>query len=255
MKRLRIYPYKMASESATLIRKAIKGSRKVFAEGAFRPSSGDLILCWGATAPTWGRRLNGCVVLNHWDATNNARNKINAHRLFAEKKVRGPQFTITKKDAQDWLKKGYGVVSYNSPTGQGGQGVRFTGPDSPNKLPDAALYTRYIKKQAEYRVHVFRGKVIDVTQKARSSSAEQVDNQIRNIDHGWIFKRHGITVPKDVETQAIAAVAALGLDFGGVDVIWNDQGKKAFVLEVNTAPGIEGTTLERYITAIKEALK
>ncbi|MNY81884.1 hypothetical protein D3C86_2236870 [compost metagenome] len=48
------------------------------------------------------------------------------------------------------------------------------------------------------------------------------------------------------------AVNALGLDFGAADVIWNDHRKQAFVLEVNTAPGLTGTTLEKYAKALKE---
>ena len=37
-----------------------------------------------------------------------------------------------------------------------------------------------------------------------------------------------------------------GLTFGAIDVIWNEHQQKAFVLEINTAPGIEGTTVEKY---------
>ena len=48
------------------------------------------------------------------------------------------------------------------------------------------------------------------------------------------------------EQEATAAVEALCLDFGAVDVVWNATKNKAFVLEVNTAPGVEGTTLEEY---------
>ena len=38
----------------------------------------------------------------------------------------------------------------------------------------------------------------------------------------------------------------LGLDFGAVDVIWNEHESKAYVLEINTAPGLEGSTVEDY---------
>ena len=52
-------------------------------------------------------------------------------------------------------------------------------------------------------------------------------------------------VPAEAKTQAQNAVEALGLDFGAVDIILGKNGIW-YVLEVNTACGLEGTTLEKY---------
>jgi len=49
-----------------------------------------------------------------------------------------------------------------------------------------------------------------------------------------------------VVEQASLAIAALGLDFGAVDIIWNNHYQLATVLEVNTAPGLEGQTITDY---------
>jgi hypothetical protein len=46
----------------------------------------------------------------------------------------------------------------------------------------------------------------------------------------------------------------LELDFGAVDLIWNENQNVVYVLEVNTAPGMEGTTLENYCDAFSNAL-
>ena len=62
-------------------------------------------------------------------------------------------------------------------------------------------------------------------------------------------------LPNDVIHQATMAVGCLQLDFGAVDVIWNEAQKRAYVLEVNTAPGIEGTTLMRYASAFSSAIE
>ena len=54
--------------------------------------------------------------------------------------------------------------------------------------------------------------------------------------------------------QSLLAVEGLMVDFGAVDVVWNDQYQKAYVLEVNTAPGIENSTVLDYATAVETLL-
>ena len=60
-----------------------------------------------------------------------------------------------------------------------------------------------------------------------------------------------VVVPDVCRSLAIDSVAALRLDFGAVDIIWNKRHDRYYTLEVNTAPGLEGTTLERYSNAIR----
>jgi glutathione synthase/RimK-type ligase-like ATP-grasp enzyme len=45
----------------------------------------------------------------------------------------------------------------------------------------------------------------------------------------------------------------LELTFGAVDIL-RDINRVSYVLEVNTAPGLEGTTLTNYERAIRSAL-
>ena len=58
-------------------------------------------------------------------------------------------------------------------------------------------------------------------------------------------------------TQAQTSQSAFvsNLDFGAVDLIWNEHENKCYVLEVNSAPGIEGTTLQQYVTAFAKDIK
>lgn len=125
-------------------------------------------------------------------------------------------------------------------------------------MVQAPLYTAYIPKHAEYRVHVgVQGSnvgVIDITKKARRTDVpdDQVNWRIRNYDNGFTFAREGLdlaepTVQRVIE-QAKLSVRALGLTFGAVDVVvQSNRERSVYVLEVNTAPGMEGTTLERYV--------
>lgn len=55
-----------------------------------------------------------------------------------------------------------------------------------------------------------------------------------------------------IETEAIKAVNALGLDFGAVDIVTEKNTGIPYVLEVNTAPGNEGTTTQKYVDSIIE---
>lgn len=99
------------------------------------------------------------------------------------------------------------------------------------------------------------GFVICVQQKRKESEAEQTADQklIRNRSNGWVFTRNDIDpLPQDALTQAVNAVAALGLDFGAVDLVIGRDDELAYVLEVNTAPGLEGTTVQDYANGFRQ---
>src|SRR3546814_9896600 len=86
------------------------------------------------------------------------------------------------------------------------------------------------------------------------SSDLKVNWKIRNHDNGFIYARDEklAEVPKKVLSDSIKAVGVCGLDFGAVDVIYNEAKGIGFVLEINTAPGLTGTTLEGYTKRFKE---
>lgn len=139
-------------------------------------------------------------------------------------------------------------------SGHSGQGISIH--EDADTLTEAPLYTRYINKTDEYRVHVFKGVVIDVQRKARDTSVpdDAVNWQVRNHDNGFIFMRDGVTpstVPEAVIQNSLAVFNATGLDFGAVDVIWNSTHDKAYVLEVNSSPGMSGTTLDNFCAAVQ----
>jgi D-alanine-D-alanine ligase-like ATP-grasp enzyme len=72
-----------------------------------------------------------------------------------------------------------------------------------------------------------------------------------------VFCREQVEWTEPLVTEAQKAVNALGLDFGAVDIIYNGHEDKYYVLEVNTAPGMEGETMFSYVCSflnIMEAL-
>lgn len=125
----------------------------------------------------------------------------------------------------------------------------MTREEAERALPNAPLYTEYIKKNTEYRIHVVNGRVIDACRKVAPRGREPRNWQVRSHDNGFIFQRDGTPQSQGYGkacAQALLAMRVSGLNFGGVDVIYNTRQDKAYCLEINTAPGIEGTTVVRY---------
>jgi D-alanine-D-alanine ligase-like ATP-grasp enzyme len=158
-------------------------------------------------------------------------------------------WTTDKAVAQGWNKKQ--KVIGRTACQQAGSGIKVYEPDS--TLKDHQLYTLYIPKKREFRVHVFRGKAILVSEKRKKKGVDS-DYIIRANHKGWVFCYKDVNEPDGLRVLGVNAVRACGLDFGAVDIIYNEHYNKMYVLEINSAPGIEGSTLEAYTNAICEGL-
>lgn len=170
-----------------------------------------------------------------------------------------PMFTTSKRTAEHWLEEGRNVVARTILNGNSGVGIHLLdGASLEQPLIQAPLYVMYVPKKQEYRVHVFRNEVVDVQRKARRKDVadENVNWKIRNHSNGFIFARGEALgdVPEDVLVQSKLAVVACGLDFGAVDVIFSDKEQAAYVLEVNSAPGLSGSTLDGYVQRFRELM-
>lgn len=241
-----LFPYSNKSESARALREVL-GIKFVKPKSKYK---GGVVINWGnAKYPSCPAPYK---IINKPESVALAINKIKTFEVFNEKQVPTVPFTTSKEVAQDWLSKEK-VVLARTAHGHSGSGITVVTPDS--VLPDAAFYTAYVKKKKEFRVHVFNGKVIDVVQKRKSSKHEAPDPFIRSHKNGWVFCREGIEEPAGLRDIALLAVNALTLDFGAVDIIWNAKKNQCYALEVNTAPGIEGTTLEGYANEIQALAK
>jgi hypothetical protein len=103
----------------------------------------------------------------------------------------------------------------------------------------AQFFTEYVPSSHEYRVWVFRDKHLGTYEKVLTHP-EQYLKVGRNHGNGFGFRLvNRDVVPRNAVDAAKAAVRALELDFGAVDILEGKDGK-FYVLEVNTAPGVEG---------------
>jgi hypothetical protein len=158
----------------------------------------------------------------------------------------------------------------------------------------ATYFRNYMDVKDEYRLHVFQGAVINAQKKTERSDmkkafAEQFSDKIKNnaaktgkkldeatIKHvlediggrqghanqiiksntrGWKFSQIKLTsLNKDLQDLAVRAVEASGLDFAAVDCVMLENGKPA-IIELNTGPGLEGSSFNAYVAVFNEAVK
>lgn len=251
-----IYPYKLGSRSAKNLAQMLN-TRRVKPNGRYVPKQRHVIISLGAqTVPSWAAlaRQRGVEVINIWSNLESAQNKLTALRILRENGVSVPAFTASREQAKEFFTQRRSVVFCRTLLrAHGGRGIVIA--RSPEELVQAPLYTKYFPKEREYRVHVFKGKIIDIAQKRlvnqqRRAAIEANRNQlVRNLENGWIYAREGVNLPDEVKQACIKSCALLQLDFGAVDCAVNAEGGYV-IFEVNTAPGLEGTTLRNYANAI-----
>lgn len=242
-----IYPYKPGSQSAKRLSGAL-GAKRIKHHGSkFKESQKKVVINWGSSSCPYD-------CLNDSGSVSVASDKLLSLKQLSLSGVSVPEWTIDRQIASGWLKEGHTVVCRGTLVGSSGQGITLVS-DPLCELPFVPLYTKYTKKKDEYRVHVFDGKVIDIQRKMRKKSVpdQQVDWKIRNLAGGFIFGREGVNPDDTVLEESCRAVTSLGLLFGAVD-IGDHPETGTRVYEVNTAPGLEGSTVDSYVKALKEYL-
>ena len=242
--RIKVYAYNQGSRSAKALARALNGRVLLRRGSKYRRRPEDLIINWGAADSPF----NGPRVANQPDAIKDASNKLTCLKTLKEAGVRVPPFWTRKQDIPD---DAFPIVCRKLLTGSGGRGIVIA--ENRAQLVDAPLYTKYIKKKDEYRVHLLRHPergtfVVSQQRKAKRNGAD-ADFKIRNLENGFVFVRDGVNPPQDVIAQSFSAIENSGLAFGAVDVVWNERKGEAYVLEINTAPGLEGQTVEDYANA------
>lgn len=251
MSKVYVYAYKTGSHSASALAKAL-GTRTIKHERSkFKGNLGKTVINWGSgDLPPEVRR---CKVVNPVEAVSCAGNKLSFFQRISREnpETRLVPWTSDQTAALKWLTTGSTVVVRGNLRGHSGSGITIVEPPS-QSLPQAPLYTKYVPKKHEYRIHIMNGEVIDVQRKIRDSRDQPKDWKVRSHQNGFIYVRNDVRPDPDVTEQALRCFAASGLNFGGFDVIFNEKEKKAYVLEVNTAIGMENTTVTNYATAFKK---
>lgn len=263
-----IWPYRYASASFKALAEAMKfpiqNSRhaEYLTESRAKLGEGKVIINWGSRSIPRGLRYGR--ILNSSAAVGDTSNKVKFFELMKKAEVRTPDFTTDLKVAEEWLSSGHEVFG-RSAHGHSGTDITLFS-DNPEGFVNSEFWVKYKKKKAEFRVHVVdraRPGILAVQQKVLRSEApdgtpidkSRVNFKIRNHRNGFIFQRNNVSPPKDVIDMAVKAFNATALDFGAFDVIYNEKEDKAYVLEVNAAPGLEGQTVMDYAEFFEDQIR
>ena len=206
------------------------------------------VINWGASAIPlpWRERVR---LLNAPEAIKRVSNKLDFFWLMLATDL-CPPIGTSRDEAERMIERGHKVVCRTILNGHGGIGIVIA--STIEELVNAPLYVQYIPKKSEYRVHIFDGEIIDIQKKIRKPGVEPLDWRVRSHDNGFIYVREHIDVPWQVMHNALHSMQLTELHFGAADVIYNERRDRVYVLEINTAPGIEGQTVISYANAIKE---
>lgn len=265
LKKVYFYSYNQRSLGARALSDALGTSRIRNVGSSFVGSANKTVIIWGSPSEL-PEEVKKCGLINKPALTEPCVNKLKFFALLhKDGSTRIPRFTTDQETALKWTADGSEVVGRLKLEGKSGEGIVFFNAEDGfnDKWLDSKMFVEYIKKKHEFRVHVLFGNVVDVQKKVLRKHDDQgnpidpksVDFRVRNLANGFIFQRHDIDVPPDVLTQALNAFRASKLDFGAFDVVYNESQKQGYVLEVNTAPGLEGTTVVNYANAFKEYFK
>lgn len=251
--KLYFYGYNNGSAGLKAIAQSL-GAKRIKHEGSvFKPRPTRAVVNWGSSSALPFNTAQLGKLFNKPEAISRMANKLSAFQYLSEY-CRMPAWTTSKEEAHTLRTNHGAVMARKILTGHSGDGIVYCGEEE--DIPNAPLYTAYVKKKHEYRVHMFKDTPsIFVQRKARNTAIADPNWKIRNLAGGFAYASDPTNVgsiPPDVLTQARAAFERSGLDFGAVDVIYNDHEQKAYVLEINTAPGIMGRTLEFYTNTFKE---
>lgn len=137
-----------------------------------------------------------------------------------------------------------------------GNGIRFITRNS--EIGRASLWTSYIRKNKEYRVHIGKGRVIAIQEKylplgiaSNDQHTRQFQFALRNFNNGWrynLLDYSSPTIPGSLK-QAVTLFLEHEqhtLDFCALDIVTTSR-NSSYILEANTAPGLSGPMVGNYI--------
>ena len=189
-----------------------------------RLRNADLTINWGTLVPNSSSWLNGNAPIG---------NKYVELRMMRLAGVPTPDHSLEPRGA-GWLTRTFRHHAANDLLN--------------NNLVVGDYYTEFVPTVREFRVHIIDGLSVRIGMKKHSPHTTIHHPFIRSSMGGWgIYydSEAQARVTKEVRNVAKEAIIALSYDFGAVDVAITED-NRPIVWEVNSAPGLEGKTVDVY---------
>lgn len=249
-----IYSYCNKSKSANLLRDGFNklGVPSVLinhVNSRFRGNPDKTVINWGASKLPY--EVMCARILNHPKRVARAVDKV---RFFEHSELTDtyntPEYTTDKGVAEEWIDAGKTVVGRHLIKGHASKGIVLYTPN--DQLDEAPLYTLYRKKKREFRVHVMNNLDEALVQEKKRKFNVNIngkDFMVCDPEKFAFCNTDGKLNPAfrvRLVQVARSVINHMGLDFGGVDIGYNQFHNDFTVYEVNTAPGIDGSDIRWY---------
>jgi hypothetical protein len=183
--------------------------------------------------------------------------KLKQYEFFKSEVIPHPEWTTDVVRAGAWLsknecKKIVGRRRIKSQTGTGACVITsLDALEYEHGLNPFKVFTKYIPKKREFRVNIFKDKIVNIREKVRKVGATGLA-EIRSQSNGYTTVKLQSPAPPGLEELALRAAKVSLSDFKGVDIGYNQLKNLLFVLEVNSGPSIEGASIKEYAQAINK---
>ena len=233
-----IYPYTQHSAGSIMLSEELDGKRVKLQNSSYTHKPGNILINWGNGNCPYPTALNPASAIN---------SVIDKVKFFKTLQGTGliPPVAFSATEAKANLS--WPIVCRTLSEGSDGEGIVIA--DKPEQLVSAKLYTQYIDKTSEYRIHLGRnqqgGIIVICRQKKYLSDDFKGDKRI------WTGKETKLQYIETAVTPVIAVAKAAfekfpELTFGAFDIVYNNSTETAYVLEINSAPMMNTDTTKAY---------
>lgn len=269
----------MSVEAFLLYRKSTSATGRALATELGIPAGRDprkaprctKLIRWG-NSTNRGLDEGASFVLNN---SMNISDLSNRHHMFRNMQRRGVPGTLSVNFNPTWEYNGSWLLR-DRYSFQGNDVVRPSNPAQFNAIMEDGrdlFAVEHWHGDYEVRVHIFQGRSILMQVKARSAETiadDRIEDEtpapgvlIRNRSNGWNLYPLTTGVARDVgidrrilRNAAKDAASRMGIDFCAVDFLVRPGPNLRYrILELNSAPGLSGQSLNRYTTAMTTWLR
>ena len=218
---------------------------------SFVPRRKHFLINYGSTYPY--SDMNADIITN----------KIRAQRILEENNIVMPKIYLRGEEVKD---SAFPLLARRATHSRGKDIIYIKNREHLQHVIDEErgrgykLYdylVEYINKSSEYRVHILNNPFDKTTYttmvNVKIKKEENADPIVRNKDNGWAQISYENDFYDSLINLGSKCVKVLGYDFGAVDII-RKKGD-LYVLEVNSAPGLEPRKIQVYVNYFKEMYK